>query len=103
MNSRSLFCSCALALLIDTAATHAQLEPHHYLATGKMKLTESESLWTERFSDCDFRYCVLIPDGFVAHGNRPPRRLHGLLFRLPDTSTTNVVTFDDERASTVFL
>lgn len=34
--------------------------------------------------------------GFVAHGDRPPRRLHGVLFGLPDTSTTDVVAFDDE-------
>jgi len=29
--------------------------------------------------------------------NRPPQRLHGVLFGLPDTSTTDVVAFDDER------
>jgi len=42
-------------------------------------------------------YYVVIPNGFVAHGNRTPRRLHGVLFGLPDTSTTDVVTFYDER------
>lgn len=62
-----------------------------------MRLTNSESLWTERFSDCDSRYYVLIPDGFVAHADRPPRRLHSILFGLPDTNTTNVVTPDDQR------
>jgi len=101
MNILSRFCSYALALLIATAPARAQQEPRHVPATGHMRLTASESLWTRRFSDCDFRYYVLIPNGFVAHGNRPPRRLHGVLFGLPDTSTTDVVTFDDERFSSL--
>src|ERR1700756_1660627 len=86
-----------LALLIATAAACAQQEPRQVPTTGNMRLTDSESRWTGRFSDCDFRYYVVIPNGFVAHGNRPPQRLHGVLFCLPDTSTTDVVAFDDER------
>lgn len=66
-------------------------------AKRRMRLTDSESLWTVRFSDCDYGYYVVIPNRFVAHGNRPPQRLYGVLFGLPDTSTTDVVTFDDER------
>jgi len=97
MNNLSLFCSCALTLLAFTAPARAQQEPPHWVATGKMRLADSESLWTERFSDCDFKYYVLIPNGFVAHADRPPRRLHGVLFGLPETRTTNLVTFDDER------
>lgn len=86
-----------LALLIATTAARAQQEPRQVPTTGNMRLTDSESLWTGRFSDCDFRYYVVIPNGFVAHGNRPPQRLHGVQFGLPDTSTTDVVAFDDER------
>jgi hypothetical protein len=97
MDNLSLFCSCALAVLVVTAPTRAQEKPQHFLAAGNMRLTDSESLWTGRFSDCDFGYYVLIPNGFVAHANRPPRRLHGVLFGLPDTSKADVVTFDDER------
>lgn len=98
MNNLSLFCSSALAVLVAAASARAQQEPRNFLAKGKMRLTDSESLWTARFSDCDFRYYVLIPDGFVAHADRPPRRLHGVLFSLSDTSTTDrVVTLGDER------
>jgi len=86
-----------LALLIATTAARAQQEPRQVPTTGNTRLTDSESLWTGRFSDCDFRYYVAISNAFVAHGNRPPQRLHGVLFGLPDTSTTNVVAFDDER------
>ena len=93
----SLFYSSALALLIASAPACAQQEPRHFLARGNMRLTNSESLWTGRFSDCDYRYYVLIPDEFVAHAHRPAGRLHGVLFGLPDTSTTDVVTIDDER------
>lgn len=39
----------------------------------------------------------MTPNGFVAPGNRPTQRLHGVQFGLPDTSTTDVVAFDDER------
>ena len=97
MNILSLIYSCALALLIASAPVRAQQEPSHFLAKGDMRLTNSESLWTGRFSDCDYRYYVMIPGEFVAHADRPPRRLHGVLFGLPDTSTTDVVTIDDER------
>lgn len=101
MNNLSVFCLCVLSLLIGTAPAPAQQEPRHWVATGKMRLTDSESLWTERFSDCDFKYYVLVPNGFVAHADRPLQRLHSVLFGLPDTSTTDVVTFDDERFITV--
>lgn len=98
MNNLSSFCSSALAVLVAAASARAQQEPPHFLAKGKMRLTDSASLWTGRFSDCDFRYYILIPGGFVAHADRPPRRLHGVLFSLPDTSTTDrVVTPGDER------
>lgn len=101
MNRLSLFCLCALVLLIATGAGPAQREPRHFLATGNMRLTDSESLWIGRFSDCDFRYYVLIPNGFLAHADRPPQRLHGVLFGLPDTSTTEVVALDNERLISV--
>lgn len=96
-----LFSSCALGLVIATAPALAQQERSHFLGTGKMRLTDSESLWTGRFSDCDFRYFILIPKGFVAHADRPPRRLHAVLFSLADTATTNVVTAEDERVISV--
>jgi hypothetical protein len=88
---------CIVALLVVATSAHAQQEPRRFLARGKMRLTSSESLWTGRFSDCDYRYYVLIPNGFVAHANRPPRRLHGVLFGLPDTSTIDAVTIDHGR------
>lgn len=97
MNVVSLFYSLALALLIASAPARAEQELRRFLGRGNMRLTNSESLWTGRFSDCDYRYYVLIPHEFVAHADRPPRRLHGVLFGLPDTSTTDVVTIDDER------
>jgi hypothetical protein len=88
---------CIAALLVVATVAYARQEPPRFPARGDMRLTKSESLWTGRFSDCDFRYYVLIPDGFVAHANRPPRRLHGVLFGLPDPGTTDTVTIDDER------
>jgi len=43
-----------LALLIATTAAGAWQEPRQVPATGNMRPTDSESLWTGRFSDCDF-------------------------------------------------
>jgi|SRR5690348_3043170 len=96
MKSLSLSCLSAFVLLI-TPTIDAQQEARHFVARGNMRLTDSESLWTGRFSDCELRYYALIPNGFVAHGNRPAGRLHGVLFGLPDTGTTDVVTLDDDR------
>src|SRR5690349_7971633 len=97
MNRHFFSRPCIVALLVVATGAYAQQEPRRFLARGNMRLTNSVSLWTGRFSDCEYRYYVLIPNGFVAHANRPPRRLHGVLFGLPDTSTTDVVTIDDER------
>lgn len=57
-----------LALLIATTAAGAQQERRQVPTTGNMRPTDSESLWTGRFSDCNFRYYVVIPNAFVAHG-----------------------------------
>ena len=88
---------CIVAMLVIATGAYAQQQPRRFLARGNMRLTNSESLWTGRFSDCDFRYYLMIPSGFIAHANRPPQRLHAVLFGLPDTSTTDAVTADDER------
>lgn len=101
MNRHFLSAPCLVALAVVATATRAQQVPHHFLARGNMRLANSESLWTGRFSDCDYRYYVLIPDGFVAHADRPPQRLHEVRFGLPDTSAADVVTLDDERIISV--
>lgn len=94
MNNRlSLF----FALVFLASATTAQVQQGHFQATGHSRVTDSESLWMGRFSDCDLRYYLLIPSGFIGHGTRPPGPIHGLLFGLPDTKTSDVVTAGDER------
>lgn len=101
MNGLSLSCSGALAIVLAMPATQAQQSPPHFVVIGKMQLTASESLWTGRFSDCDLRYYVLIPDGFVAHGDRPVGHLHGIRFGLPDPGTTAIVTLDEKQLISV--
>jgi len=64
---------------------------------GNVTLTDSESLWTHRFADCDLGYYALLPDGFVAHGNHPPNPIRGFLVGLPDAGTTKTVTIKDGR------
>jgi hypothetical protein len=58
---------------------------------------DSETLWTGKFTHCDYGFYVLLPDKFVGHSNKPPNPIHGFLVGLPDPSTTNPVATVDER------
>ena len=64
---------------------------------GEVALTESESLWTGKFADCDYGFRVVLPEKFVAHANLPPNPIRGFLVGLPDTSTRINVSVEDER------
>jgi hypothetical protein len=97
MNRHFFSRPCIVALLVVATGAYAQQEPRRFLARGNMRLTNSESLWTGRFTDCDYRYYVLIPNGFVAHAHHPPAPATWRSIGLPETSTTDVVTIDNER------
>lgn len=90
------FLPFTLAIVIATVAGWIQQAPSHP-AVGNPTLTDSESLWTHKFADCDLGYQVLMPDRFVAHGNRPPNPIRGFLVGLPEVGTTRTVTVKDKR------
>lgn len=46
--------------------------------------TESETLWTTRYSNEDYGFCVLLQQGIIAHGTHSPAPNHGFLVSLPD-------------------
>jgi hypothetical protein len=76
-------------LLVVAAAQDTPRQGSHW------HLTDSESLWTARYSNCQYGYYFLLPTSVVAHAEHPPNPHHGFLVKLPDTSVTAEVTFDN--------
>jgi len=50
--------------------------------------TDSETIWTSRYNNCDYGYYVLLPRGVVGHDTLPPSPNHGFYIPLPDVGTT---------------
>lgn len=62
------------------------------------QLSESEALWTGRYSNCQYGYYSLLADGVTAHAERPPNPHHGFLVNLPDVdSKQGVSVYDSAR------
>ena len=59
--------------------------------------TESETLWTVRYTNCDYGYYVLLGSGVVGHDTLPPAPNHGFLISLPDVGRTTDASFNEER------
>jgi hypothetical protein len=59
--------------------------------------TESETLWTVRYTNCDYGYYVLLGSGVVGHDTLPPAPNHGFLITLPDNGRTSTATDSEER------
>jgi len=69
-------------------------EPTH----GKYwRLTDSETLWTGRYGNCDYGYFLWLPVGIVAHGNLPLAPNHGVGVPLPDTGRTSAFQDHEDR------
>ena len=66
-------------------------------AGGKSWETDSESQFTGRYANCDYGFYVLLPEGYLAHGNHSPSPNHGFLVGLPDTGKADAVSIDDKR------
>ncbi len=83
-----------LALLTVLSALTQSLgskTPQHW------KETATETIWTERYTNCDYGYFVGLPKGVVAHGSKSPAPNHGFLVALPDISRELEATTDEER------
>jgi hypothetical protein len=59
--------------------------------------TDSETLWTQRYNNCDYGYYVLLPAGVVGHGTHSPSPNHGFSVPLPDVGTTAYVPEENDR------
>ncbi len=60
--------------------------------------TKTETLWTVRYTNCDYGYYVLLGDGMVGHDTLPPAPNHGFLVSLPDVGKTSFASaYEEER------
>ena len=59
--------------------------------------TDSETLWTVRYTNCDYGYYVLIGPGVVAHNGLPPSPNHGFIVPLQDVGKTTYSLGEKER------
>jgi len=72
----------AALLFVTCIRSHAQ----HSWEIGK-----TETLWRQRYSNCDYGVYILLPAGVVAHGTLPPGPNHGVAIRLPDVGSTSEI------------
>ncbi len=83
--------SAVLLIAAATAQSSPPQGPH-------WQITDSETLWTGRYSNCQYGYYFLLPTGVVAHGEHSPAPHHGFLVKLPEVGTnTQVVSDNSER------
>jgi len=75
-------------LMVATVAIGRQ----HIASQHHWELTDSETLWIGRYSNCQYGYYSLLPTGMVAHAEHPPAPHHGFLVSLPDISLRTEVT-----------
>jgi hypothetical protein len=62
------------------------------------QVTDSETLWVQRYSNCQYGYYVLLSAGVIAHAEHPPSPHHGFLIRLPDVgSKAEISVYDSHR------
>lgn len=63
----------------------------------RVEFTDTETLWRDRYANCDYGFYVLLPHGVVGHANLPPNPNHGFLIGLPAMGTNQLVSFENER------
>ena len=70
----------------------------HSTTRRHWQLTDSETLWAGRYSNCQYGYYVVLPTGVIAHAEHPPSPHHGFLIGLPDVGAkTEVSAYDSNR------
>ena len=92
----------SIGLILLSALSSSALTPVQQQAkpsTGLKRLwreTDSETLWTDRYNNCDYGYYVLLDAGVVAHGSLPPSPNHGFLISLQDVGKTSFSSYETE-------
>ncbi len=72
----------AVLLFILCISSHAQ----HPWENAK-----TETLWRQRYGNCDYGMFMLLPAGVVAHDTLPPSPNHGVAIPLPNVDSTSEI------------
>jgi len=93
------FLSLLLLSVLLSPAPVATSEPERAQARLQRhwKLSDSETLWTVRYSNCDYGFYVELAPGVVAHGPLPPSPNHGFVVPLPEVGKKSFALDANER------
>jgi hypothetical protein len=64
--------------------------------------TSDETIWRERYGNCDHGYFVNLPSGVIGHSTHAPSPNHGILISVNDPGKTTQVTFEEPRLIGVY-
>lgn len=81
----------AVPSLSGDSAQHQRSQQRHW------EETETETIWRDRYTNCDYGYYVLLSSGVIAHGSHSPAPNHGFLVSLPDVGKTSEASVGDQR------
>jgi len=73
------------------SARHGSSQQRHW------EETETETVWRDRYTNCDYGYYVVLPSGVIAHGSHSPAPNHGFVVSLPDVGRTSEASLNDQR------
>jgi hypothetical protein len=85
---RTFVRSAVLASIVLTRRSTDARQLRHW------RETDSETLWTVRYTNCDYGFFVLLGRGVVAHDALPPSPNHGFLVSLAEPGTTKYVSWE---------
>jgi hypothetical protein len=64
--------------------------------------TTDETIWRERYGNCDHGYFVTLPPGVIGHGSHSPSANHGILISAKGPSITTEVTLKEPRMIDIY-
>lgn len=64
--------------------------------------TPDETIWRERYGNCDHGYFVNLPPGVIGHGTHSPSPNHGILISAKNPGITTQVTLEVPRLVEVY-
>jgi hypothetical protein len=88
--------SIILSLLFLSIFGFTNQSPPHWTQTA------SETIWHEKYTNCDKGYSVILPKGVIAHGDLPSSPNHGFLVSAGDPDTRAEVSLKAQRLVGVY-
>ncbi|HEY4949788.1 MAG TPA: hypothetical protein VIH88_05600 [Candidatus Acidoferrales bacterium] len=64
--------------------------------------TPDETIWREKYGNCDHGYFLKLPTGVIGHGDRSPSPNHGILISAKNPGITTQVTLKEPRLVEVY-